>query len=457
MTTGWIWNINWSSPGTAWQLRAGQRLVGDGVDKTIIRRSNPNNDLYYVLGSAAGEPNVEISDLTVDGNYWASSVSTISVGGLNCGNLARVRGVKITGTSGNTTFNNGDAELYSLRMSGTTIGGAVDRSVTGGLIENCEVSNIKGGYISGIMPGAGQVVVRNNRIFLPHWTPASTDNPSHKGAPCINLADTVNSIIEGNVTSGGYTAEYSDTGFHTNVMIANNQFNDCIRGIEFLRGYAASVDSLFINNNIIQLSSDSSVSDARYGVILHTETTDGTTYIVKPIIRGNVIKGGWQASTTWGLYLKRVNYPACFDNELDFISSVVNRIQTYFETYAGLVYNLRDQQGNNVDEAKWLSPKTSSWLVSKRFAANDPATAYALQIGDKYIGLQKALTVSLPDAVAYAGKEYVIVNETGSNLTGATLNCSVGGQTINGASFVNLAPAYTSVRVTSNGTAWIRF
>ena len=79
-------------------------------------------------------------------------------------------------------------------------------------------------------------------------------------------------------------------------------------------------------------------------------------------------------------------------------------------------------------------------------------------MGDKYIGLQKSgYTVTLPTPFGYEGKEIVVVNETGTTLTGSILNCSVAGQTINGAASVSLAAPYTSVRVISTGGQWIRF
>jgi hypothetical protein len=454
-TTGWVYNNNFDAVGnTAWLLRAGQRLVGEGIDRTIIKRINPNNDLYYVVGSRWGEKNVEVTDLTVDGNYWASADTTISVGGLNMKNLGRVRGVKVTGTSGNTSAGS-NYEFFTLRMSGTTLANAVDRTATGGLIENCEVSNVRDGYINGIMPGAGQIQIVNNRVFMPHYT-------SGTGSMGINIGDSVNSIVMGNVVSGGFRGLYNDTGVVSNITIMGNQFHDCIRGIEFVRHPINSpseiVNDLHITDNIIHMSTDSNVAENRYGILLHNL---GSSPITRPQIKDNIIKGGVSPSTTWGLLLYEVGYPECYDNRLHNINNINSpsyTLQTDFQTVGGRIYNLFNHQGAVVSPEKWLSPRSSDWLNRKTIPSTDPNASYAVQVGDNFIGLQKSgFTVTLPTAFGYAGKEIVIVNETGATLTGSILNCSVAGQTINGAASVSLAAPYTSVRVTSNGSNWIRF
>lgn len=457
-TSGWRYNVQFDSSPTAWRLRSGQRLVGAGVDKSIVRRTNPENDLFYVIGSAAGETGVEVADLTVDANYWSSGNPRISAGGINFGNLARARGIKVVGTSGNTAINGGDAEFYSLRMSGTTISGALDRTATGGLIENCEINNIKGGYISGLMPGAGQIMVQNNRIYLPHWTPESTDNGYSKKSRCINMADTVNSIITGNFTSGGYSGIYSDTGIHTNILIGQNQFIDTIRGIEFMRNDASPVDSLLIVDNIIHLSADRSVPDERYGMALHSETRDRKAQISQCTIRGNIIKGGHSAPKTWGMYLLRVASPICYDNQMDNIQSSGANMQTFFDTSGGYIYNLINQHGAPLDREKWRSRQNSDSVAQRSILTTDPATSYVLKAGDKYIGAQKpGLTLLLPDAAASSGKEYILANETNGVLNGTGVKCAVAGQTINASEFISLAQPYASLRVISNGKVWIRF
>jgi len=432
--------------------------VGDGIDATIIRRANPENDLYYVVATATGETGVEIADLTVDANYWGSSNRRISIGGVNFFNLGRARGIKVVGTSGNTAANGGDAEIFSLRMSGTTLAGVIDHSATGGLIENCEVSNIKGGYVSGLMLGAGQIIAQNNRIYLPHWTAASTENVNYNQSRCINFGDSMNTIITGNFTSGGYAGIYSDSGILTNIVIGHNEFTDTIRGIEILRGYAAPVDSLLVVDNIIHLSADRSASDNRYGVLLHSETKDRSVQISQSTIRGNIVKGGHTALKTWGIALQRVGSPICYDNRLDSIEGTGENMQTYFDTSEGYVYNLMNQHGAPVDQPKWRSRESSSRTATKSVLSTDSTSSYALQSGDKYVGAQKAgLTLLLPDARTSSGKEYILANETGKVLKGTGVKCEVSRQTINGAEFSSLAQPYTTIRVISNGTGWIRY
>lgn len=123
-----------------------------------------------------------------------------------------------------------------------------------------------------------------------------------------------------------------------------------------------------------------------------------------------------------------------------------------------MIYNLYDDAGDPVAVTSWLSPYASDWLARTTIPSNAPSSSYAIKVGDNYIGLQKSgYTITLPDAMDYLGKEIIVVNETGNTLTGSILNCSVAGQTINGSVSLSLAAPYTSIRVTSNGTNWIRF
>lgn len=308
----------------SWALRKGQRLVGEGIDRTIIRRINESRDFYYVLASAAGEANVEVQDLTIDANYWASTDPNISAGGLNMWHLGRVRGVKITGTSGNTDT---PQETFSLRMSGWTAAGVADPTATGGLIENCEISNVKNGYISAILIGAGQSMVVNNRIYLPHYTtPAVGDN--QKGAHGINVASTVNTIISGNYIAGGFGGLYSDSGVVSNLTINANQFHDNVVGIQILRKYDADVDTVHITDNIIHMSSDNTVSYNRYGIWMRKQDEhDGTISNVK--IDGNIIKGGKFPLST-GLHFERLGFVICYNNRLDEVSDALFRHLSIF-------------------------------------------------------------------------------------------------------------------------------
>ncbi|HEX7861725.1 MAG TPA: hypothetical protein VF773_15420 [Verrucomicrobiae bacterium] len=442
----------------SWLLRAGQRLIGEGIDRTIIRRINPQNDGLVVIATMTAEANVEVQDLTIDGNYWASSNPNISVGGLNMDHLGRVRGVKFTGTSGNTSTTN---ETFTLRVSGTKYVAGVrsdDNTARGGLIENCEVSNVKGGYMSGILVGAGQSTVVNNRVYMPHFSnPAVGDN---KNGWCgINVGAAVDTIISGNFVSGGYVGLYSDWEPVTNLIVSGNQFLDTIVGINMKRGYAVKVDTIHITDNIFHLSTDTAVSSNRYGIRMTTETADSAIHVSNVVIKDNIVRGGWDYASTWGIYLDRVKNPACYDNRFSYVGLPNPRAMiTHFQTVGGMIYNIFTEDGRPMNASSWLTPQSSDWLIRKSILSLDPTTSYLVQVGDKYIGLQKAgYTISLPDAATYWGKEIIIVNETGSTLTGSILNCSISGQTINGAASVSLATPYTSVRVVSNGSSWIRF
>ena len=101
--------------GGAWQPKAGLKLVGSGVDVTVLQlaSSSTNNTNYYAIGhalSSSGQPKsldlFEVSDLTIDCNFTAFTASSVACGAVRVlGNHARIRRLKLINWGSNDATN----------------------------------------------------------------------------------------------------------------------------------------------------------------------------------------------------------------------------------------------------------------------------------------------------------------------------------------------------------------
>jgi len=86
-------------------------------------------------------------------------------------------------------------------------------------------------------------------------------------------------------------------------------------------------------------------------------------------------------------------------------------------------------------------------------------TSYSAQVTDYYIGVNgTGVTVTLPlGSSTYAGKTYVIKDESGSALTNNITIAASDGNTIDGTSTKIIKENYSSLQVIWNGSAWSTF
>jgi hypothetical protein len=121
-----------------WQVKTGQKLMGSGIDVTILQF--PSGTPEYGSGTAVIQSyytgtNMEISDLTCDCNYTSGAYTYHGVGLDGTGNV--VRRVKVIHCA---KYNAANSEAWGIVLAN---GSVVDS--TGNLIEDCEVSHFAGG------------------------------------------------------------------------------------------------------------------------------------------------------------------------------------------------------------------------------------------------------------------------------------------------------------------------
>ncbi len=213
------------SAGLGWRLQDGQKLLGSGIDNTIIRLVTPAPTQSYLIGCyplyASG---IEVSDMTLDANYTPAD-GAVSYGGMELtgtGNAARR--VKVTNVAWA-----GAQEVYGITFdcggTGTT------NNSEGNIIEECEVYVAAGQNCDGLAFNGGPTqwisgIMRNNRVVF-----------SDTYGMGINGAWMRNTLIEGNYIRGSVSGIYGDTGGYTNVVVAHNVFENCCEGIFLLNAF----------------------------------------------------------------------------------------------------------------------------------------------------------------------------------------------------------------------------
>jgi hypothetical protein len=211
----------------AYALKPGQRILGSGMDTTILQLVTNAPSGNCVMGS--GWPGyvpggIEVSDLTLDCHYIPGISGNVTYGGLDLnGTRLTARRVKVVDlvyldkTVNSEAWGIGFNSFYTVSFNSE-----------GNLIEDCEVSNfVAGTGCSAIALTGGSIsgIVRNNRVFL-----QATNLPlvAFNGA---NLHDV---LVEGNYVNGASVGFYGDTGGYTNVVVAHNTFQNCVYGVHLL-------------------------------------------------------------------------------------------------------------------------------------------------------------------------------------------------------------------------------
>jgi len=381
---------NFSNP--LWLLKAGTQIIGNGSgwNRPTIRRCNLHDDqsihdLSYVLFGDINANDILIENLFIDCNYTTNFPRT-SCAGINIRGGGTVRGVTINNVSGNTDENNGGAEMYGLRVSGQFSSDNYDINRNASiLIENCAVVIVKGGYISGIMPGAGTGAVRSNIVVAPLWHVTESDNP-YNVARGINVTAANGMVIHDNVTSGGRTALYSDFREIDDLSIFNNDFNECVSGIHIHRGDHTNSQSAFthdvtgveIYNNMIRHMTNATGAtnvggwDQGTGIKIQDHidfdlpsprTPGKISYI---LIEDNIITGGdwwnFNGTTSMSIQLMNIDNVICHSNRADKVYGTQVRAYWYTNlTGSSYFYSLLDEEDNEVltswpSGVPWIEP-----------------------------------------------------------------------------------------------------
>jgi hypothetical protein len=245
-------------------LKSGQKVLGSGRDVTILRLipTASNGDVVLNDSCFAGlgpiNANIEISDLTCDCNYQGGTLTYygVALGGTN-DLVERVKVINVPCIPGS-----GYTDGFSIIIFGGY----------GNVVENCDVSQPAGGFVDGIaFDSTG--VVRDNRIVL---TQGSGFGISASGD---------GTLIQGNRVDDAPSGFYTDTGDITNVIIAENIFENVRSGVDFGGGGGYIRQNITINDNTIMLTTNNVGSGSGvYGISFSPYDTNVT-------IIGNTV--GW--------------------------------------------------------------------------------------------------------------------------------------------------------------------
>ncbi len=232
-------------PGTFWtvarnsySLKAGQRLLGSGIDISIIRRDPKlsTNGCALIITFQDG---VEVSDLTVDCNATNHEVGAFN--GINLyGSHETIRRVKCINPSGDW---DSKAEMFALG-----IGGLTTNYCSHNLISECHVAQVRGNYGNGIGIFGQQAMIESCLVEFP---PMNNTQPPFFYA--YGAGKSVGATISHNTATGGSIGFYTDSYWDTNLTIAGNMFIGARQGINISKS-STGVYGLNILNNTIELA-----------------------------------------------------------------------------------------------------------------------------------------------------------------------------------------------------------
>jgi hypothetical protein len=254
----------------AYSVKTGQKVIGSGMDVTVLKLVPGTPDNTSVMGSSFGT-NMEVSDLTCDGNYPGQNGSAVTLHGITLlGSRNAIRRVKVI----NLAKYGGNSEAWGIVLDS----GGVEDS-TANVIEDCEVSDFQGG-----LPGQGisafslngtpkhsiSGVVTHNRVSL--------QPEVYHPVVAFNNAYTSNCVYQENYVDGATFGFYGDTGRSLNVLVARNTFKNVIEGVSLAN--ARRLNVTFSQNKILLATNKVSVEIA-FNV--------QETWVTNLIVIGNVV------------------------------------------------------------------------------------------------------------------------------------------------------------------------
>lgn len=252
-------------------LKAGQKIIGQGKDVTVIKRDSRYFGRAEMFITYASE--VDIESLTLDIN--ATGAEPYVLGGIQMyGDHNTIAHVKAINASGSWT---NSAECFVLFQQCFTTPSL--NPIGHNRIFDCEVSSTHGDYIAGIaVDSEGEAEFNDVELPLivgtePAWLTAYQVGGSYNARVIHNLAN------------GGTASFYTDTSWETNLTIAYNTFRNSRMGIYLSKGGVVGFDGVNINNNIIELNPNSLGGWGGSGIVVWG---NGGTYNVT--VNENIIR-----------------------------------------------------------------------------------------------------------------------------------------------------------------------
>jgi len=255
-----------------------------------------------------------------------------------------------------------------------------------------------------------------------------------------NLAGTRGMQLMNSYCEGGSTSVYADTGATTNLTISHNIFRNAQQGIT-LNMAANQLDGVSILYNIVELNTNGSSAFVNYHEAHNIQ------------IVGNVVRFAYNRTppiACWAVAFGNVTGALIQGNiwhsQLG-IYAPANQNNSKIR-----IFNNYDLSGDFATLANQTDPPNS---ITRRTISAAGSTTLALT--DKYVGVQtaSAVTLTLPTATSYEGKEIIVMAET-SSAPSITIQ-RAGSETINGATSKTISSAYGVLHLTSDGANWFAY
>jgi hypothetical protein len=406
-----------SNPG--WEAKSGQKILGSGIDVTILQLVSGRPDGTAVMRSEAST-NIEISDLTLDGNGSPSN-GNVSCGGMTLfGTKHAIRRVKVINqySGGSESFGIG-ISIYN-RVPPTL------NESDGNIIEECEVTQYQGGTggISAIAMSGSSInkggisgIICNNRVFL-H---TQTTDTGGGGWFAFNGSWMQDVLIEGNYVDGADVGYYGDTGGTTNLIVVHNTFKNCTEGVFYndISAPSNSRNNIMFAYNTILLTPNANPfyhNDAFY--FYRGGTPVGTNI---SIIGNHVDLNG---APIGGMYYNFINVPNLGQVAVQGLIVADNTVGPNLgNNLSGCananIYNNYDTSGNYL-------------AMNIPMLGNTPVTSFGLSLVGSAGASPALMALGLPNTPST-----IVTN----NATGVTLNGTFTG---NGSGLTNLAAAMPS-------------
>jgi hypothetical protein len=268
-----------------WFVKPGQKILGSGLDVTIIQLVQGAPSGAFVIISYPGT-NIVVSDLTVDGNYTSGAYTYcgVELTGTKL-TVSRVKAINLAFFDPSV-----NSEAWGIGFDAYGYGSAIQNS-DGNLIEDCEVSHFQGGSaITAISFNGGPTnrisgIMRGNRVYLPTGEPITYK--------AFNGSYAHDWLVEDNYVHGGGAGFYGDTGSYSNVVVAHNLFENCYFGAALLGGNRINLKFEF---NTILLNT--ATNEFNYSAAFFFCTASGFAY-TNVTITGNSVD--FSASTVPGM------------------------------------------------------------------------------------------------------------------------------------------------------------
>jgi hypothetical protein len=413
-------------------VKSGQRILGSGMDLTVLQLAPGTPTSTQVIGNFWGS-SIEVADLTCDANYTSPNPPTVTYHGIGlAGDHHTIRRVKVKNLAHG---DNSNTEAWGITIIAGRYHNTIGTNSIGNIIENCTVNGFAGANCSAIAVFATPTnyisgTIRDN--IIQNLRPRATGVTA-----AINLNNCYHVVVEGNYVEDAMAGVYDDNAGNTNVFVINNTFKNVFGGINVV---ATVQRNWHVTGNQIELTYHSG-----YVCGIGFDGTHGTPGFGNSglTLVGNTIK----AFDKVGPHLRAVEARGCTGLTL-VNNSIDPRCDLDLSGASGTnLYNNVDLDGN------YLSSFNQIQLPNSVVRATVTTPSYTATYADHYIGITRTSPVSilLPAAVGHSGKEFVVANET-SDTRPITISSLKG--TINGSPQLIINSPYGAKTLISDGTNW---